>query len=925
MSSKDRDVEVPDDGRPPRDKTRRSKSERKERKERDRDRDGDHDRDKDRDKDRDRERRRHRSSRSSKSKLSEGSDTLSHTSSHRHRRRRDKEHDDHYRHHRHHRDRAASTSDLASSDMARTSTAATSILSDRISMPYPSFSKAHSKEAIISRDSLAVPQAKSGESSDSGEKTDGPPSPPETSLDADKKAEDVVKEEIPEAIPEDEPEKEEPSAEKALEEETPKAEEQTPEDPKFETPKIGTPTIRTPTEEVPADEGGLDRPKSRTSNLSRSASRNDERSRVSRRSASSSQATYIKSSAIRSRDKLRSESRASSSSPLSGKRTSSTRSLKRPEADEGGSSPSSAQDSSPKTPTQTPFPRVYPEAKPETPSVIDVEDIDSNLHSKTATPASGFAAPPPPPPPPPPALDIQDVPRVDYLLQNGGLAYPAPKNFLSVLPRQNGTRPSNPPLTGAETLFAPFFNLLEQYNTVINKHGSVAVATGHRSVARRLLDRLENVFSRDLPPNGCSCIMCDNSHEIHQGLNWGDVLEWVSGRIELPQWPPFDLAEIGSKAAEISADVPPRPASPVKLDPDIAEEFREHYLRQSKKVRSAVDRWLSKTGETPVPPPQEVDDETLSFAILTNLDSEDRPYFNALMSGSRELRPSNRAPTPIHRPRTDFLIKTGLALQRLYRLSQVPRDAESATYLIKNPHTHDLLVALSNINNSEWEILISGRFDGFLWSGADDDVPHTESRGPTPASQYYHTRTLSPGPRVPSAYGSRTTTPFSGVYSRGATPASFVSLASSGVPGSRQPVSNDEEMEMAAIAEIEREIYKGMETLEDAFEKLHCRAETVRTALRQRGAGLMQNLQNRRRIDVLSVPSSGNSQSSGYERPSWAVGSEYDQGSDDEWAFDDADIMPDDSASNISSSRHRRPKRRTERRTPAPIDEEDED
>lgn len=927
MSSKDRDVEVADADRSPREKPRRSKSERKDRKER-KERDRDHDRE--RDKDYDRERRRHRTSRSSRSKLSEGgSDTISHSSSRRHRHRRDRDRDDH--HHHNHRDRAASTSDLASSDMARTSTAATSILSERISMPYPVFSKAHSKEAIVSRDSLAIPRypspspspspspepAEPGASGDAAvsegpespksrgsvDRTDSPPSPPRTDLDGDKRpGEGTVKD----VIPEEEPAQDEPLAEKAPE----------------ETPEAEAPNVGTPTEEIPAEDG-LYRSKSRSSALSRSASRNEERSRVSRRSASSSQATYIKSSAIRSRDKLRPESRTSSSSRPSAKRTSSTRSAKRPEVEEAESSPSSAQDSSPKTPTQTPFPSVYPETKSGTPSVIDVQDIGSNLHSKTATPASTFTAPPPPPPPP--GLDLQDVPRVDYLLQNGGLAYTAPKSFLSVLPRQNGTRPSNPPLAGADTLFAPFFNLLEQYNTVLSKQGSIAVATGHRSVARRLLDRLENVFSRDLPPNGCTCIMCDNSHEIHQGLNWGDVLEWVSGRIELPQWPPFDLAEIGTKAAETSADEPPRPASPVKLDPDIAEEFREHYLRQSKKVRSAVDRWLSNTGETPVPPPQEVDDETLSFAILTNLDAEDRPYFNAIMTGSKELRSSVRAPTPGHRPRTDFLIKTGLALQRLYRLPQVPRDAESATYLIKNSHTHDLLVALSNINNSEWEILISGRFDGFLWSGADDDTLHTpnpESRGPTPAGGYYHTRTMSPGPRASSVYSSRNTTPFS-VYSRGTTPASFVSLSSSGGPSGRQPVSNDEEMEMAIIAEIERDIYKGMEQLEDAFEKLHHRAELVRTALRQRGAGLMQNLQNRRRIDILSGPSSGNSQKSGYERPPWAE-SDRDPGSDDDWACDDGDIMPDDSASNISSSRHRRPKRRTERRTPAPIDEEDE-
>lgn len=169
--------------------------------------------------------------------------------------------------------------------------------------------------------------------------------------------------------------------------------------------------------------------------------------------------------------------------------------------------------------------------------------------------------------------------------------------------------------------------------------------------------------------------------------------------------------------------------------------------------------------------------------------------------------------------------------------------------------------------------------------------------------------------------GSRTNTPFS-PYSRNTTPASFISLSSTG-GGSRPPVSNDEEMEMAAIAEIEREIYQGMEALEDAFEKLHHQAETVRTALRQRGAGLMQNLQSRRRIDVLSVPGSGNSQNSGYERPSWA-GSDAENASDDDWQMEEYDLYPDDSASNISSSRHRRPKRRVERRTPAPIEEEEE-
>lgn len=759
---------------------------------------------------------------------------------------------------------------------------------DRTSVPYPSFSKAHSKEAVKSRDSLTVPRQgdpltpkptdvgaddidKGRRKSDdavrrtASKRSSRPPSPPDTDLFADKHR----------------------------------------------------------VEEPEAGERLAERPKSRLSGLSRAASRHDERSKVSSKTTASSQATYIKAS---SREKVRPDSRTSNSSRHSARRSPSTRTAKKPEPIDVESSPSSAQDSSPKTPTQTAqFPtNLYSDEKPE-PSALGIDDDGSNLHSKTATPASCMAPPPPPPPPMP--TDVPEVPRVDYLLQNGGLAYPIPKSFLSVIPRQNGTRPSNPPLAGADVLFAPFHNMLDNYKTVLNKHGSVAVATGHRSVARRLLDRLENVFSRDLPDRGCTCVMCDRTHEIHRGLTWGDVLEWVSGRNDLPQWPPFDLAEIGTKAAEISAEAPPRPASPVQLDPDIAEEFRDHYLRQSKKVRSAVDKWLSSTGETPVPPPSDVDDETLTFAILTSLDQEDRPYFNALLAGSRELKPATRAPTPMHRQRNDLLIKTGLSLQRLYRLSTVPRDAEAAMYLIKNPHTHDLLVTLSDINNSEWEILTSGRFDGFLWSGADNDdltTPGADSRAPTPSS-YFHTRsTASPGPsRTFSAMSSRNQTPFS-MYSRGTTPASFISAASSGIPVGRQPVSNDEEMEMQAIAEIEREIYKGMESLEDAFEKLHLQAEVVRTALRQRGTALMQNLQSRRRIDVLQTPGSGNSQSSGYERPSWATEGEGETGDEDEWCFDEFELAPDDSASNISSSRHRRPKRRTERRTPAPIEEVDE-
>lgn len=57
-----------------------------------------------------------------------------------------------------------------------------------------------------------------------------------------------------------------------------------------------------------------------------------------------------------------------------------------------------------------------------------------------------------------------------------------------------------------EKLLGVFCSLLDQFETVLDKNGTVAVATGYHSIARKLLDRLENV-----------------------ARGWGDVLEWVGG------------------------------------------------------------------------------------------------------------------------------------------------------------------------------------------------------------------------------------------------------------------------------------------------------------------------------------------------------------------------------------------------------------
>ncbi|KAK6580706.1 hypothetical protein PZA11_006942 [Diplocarpon coronariae] len=804
-------------------------------------------------------------------------------------------------------------------------TASASAATSRSSLPYPSFNKTYSKEAVNSRDDVRLPAAKqtspyTPESTDLG--LDGKGGAKSSENIAPSKPGNISKDGRPPSPPETEFSQQRRSASSRM-------------------------------SKVPEDVEDECRPGSSTSWFGKMAGKEQikettTRSKVSMKSKSSQASTAIKSPRmkggastehLRVRDSGIGSGVDSNITSVAPKRDQAKResggSSKRPPVLDTDSSPDSAHDSSPETPTQTPQfpPPAAASIKPMSSPFIHLEGQD--------TVSSAYESPQPPPPPPAPNVPI-NVPRVDYLMQNGGLPRPVPKTLLAAGPplhtQQSGSRQATPIPSEIERIFGPFYGILDQYEAVLNKNGSMAVATGYRSVARRLLDRLENVFNRDLSSEGCICVMCRHpdlaTHEGSRGLGWGEVLEWVSGRRELPVWPAFDFATLGVRAGEdlpsglgISGEGgPERPRSPVKMDPDIDEQFREHYLQQTKKTKHAVDKWLSSCPQTAATPPQEVDDETLSFAILTHLDHHDRPIFNALVSGLTALQPVSRAPQS--KPRSEFMVKTVHSIQRLYRLPNPPRDPEAAIYLLKHPSLHNLLATLSSINPSEWEILTSGRFDGFLWSGADDSTnPH--SRGPTPSNGIPFRGPISPATR--QANPSRNNTPFSptrgqtfssigGSQSRGPTPLAHL----------RQPVSNDEETEIAVLAEVEREIYLSMEALEDAFEGLHRKAEMVRRALRERGAGLSISLQSRQPApDIINASTPGFPPSGlgpGYERQNWGDGSEILSESD--WEPESelmSELAPDDSASNISSSRHRRPKRRNERRTPALVEEEDEE
>lgn len=480
-------------------------------------------------------------------------------------------------------------------------------------------------------------------------------------------------------------------------------------------------------------------------------------------------------------------------------------------------------------------------------------------------------------PPPPPPLDVPAItPKVDYLLQHGGLGSPVARNLLLAgEPPNMSQQLTRPGLVGPK-LFEPFTGLLDEYGQVLTKNGSLAVATGYRSVARRLLDRLEAVFSRDISSEACGCFMCcEEEHLEEGGVSWGEILELVSGREDLPSWPPF---YIGSDLPHVPSGGRHTPMQ--KLDIDVPKEYRDHYIAQSKKTKDAVDKWLSRQPHQSNGPPNDVDDETLAFAMLTYLEDERRELFRDLLEMPK-TPPAPKKESPRPRERPQIIVRDGLALQRLYRLARPPRDPETAIYLVNNPQMHHVLATLAAISDDEWDILTSGRFDGFLRSGAEDDDFNTPPS--RPASRFANGRSSRSSMRS--------------------------STASFGAP-----ISVDEETEIEALAEIERDIFFGMEALEDAFEALHCKAEAVRRAVRERGAGLTASRARRGGftggVEILS----------GTPR----LGADEDTMTDD--GIDDmASIAPSDSASNISSSRRRRPKRRTERRTPAPVEEEDEE
>ncbi|KAL2058583.1 hypothetical protein ABVK25_001311 [Lepraria finkii] len=365
----------------------------------------------------------------------------------------------------------------------------TSPLGSNTSLPYPSFSRAHSKEAVGSRDNVANPRLSYytpdptdlDKEKDQGngngiQNTTGvaPPSPPETTVDQDIEVEKAR----------------EKSKVKKTTVECPHDSDS---DPEEEKPKVEKIKVRKTRAEIPRDEGSeVQKPRARKSDVEK---RRREKPKATTVRVERKPSDLQKAAEYLGRKLRRASSEASEKPKDPPPQTPKSRTSMREAGKDDDKSTLSARRSKPGTPSKpsTP-PKVRPKqatvedstssiARGCKPAISDLSSLPKSETTNTSTtdsgaterpvtlhadrnsspatdpdssprtptlaepqfPSSGKATPfsalgehdhsgaftgSPLPPPPPPLPEVP-MPKVDYLMQHGGLPNPVPKSLLS--------------------------------------------------------------------------------------------------------------------------------------------------------------------------------------------------------------------------------------------------------------------------------------------------------------------------------------------------------------------------------------------------------------------------------------------------------------------------------------------------------------
>jgi serine/threonine protein kinase len=250
---------------------------------------------------------------------------------------------------------------------------------------------------------------------------------------------------------------------------------------------------------------------------------------------------------------------------------------------------------------------------------------------------------------------------------------------------------------GTEEFVRSFSQLVAPNSkTAVDSVNSLALV-GSRPVGSNLFNRVEDAFPHMI---SCPCMFCFDqlhSEELLRKVTWDDLFVLVF-QTKLPPWPPSkDLSalDLGSLSCQLD--------DPCQI---FESEVRKGHHRRLRQIKAQVQSWLSELPAV-VLANEDIDDETLMFVLLTQLEQPQRPVFYALLWGLDKI-PTPRTQKPEGGP-PQYLAKAGLALKRLYRkqLPSVPRDPLVVMYLIRHPHMHRLLATLAAVQEEGWEKLLA--------------------------------------------------------------------------------------------------------------------------------------------------------------------------------------------------------------------------
>ena len=439
-------------------------------------------------------------------------------------------------------------------------------------------------------------------------------------------------------------------------------------------------------------------------------------------------------------------------------------------------------------------------------------------------------------------------------------------------------------------IFGNLTFLLDSYQAILSSGGSVAVGTGYHPVARRLLERVETLFARDLG--------------VGTAGGWAQVLEYLRGGRQKPSLCVLPVRGLLAKRdapdtvinatnqnhnpanpSPDHADGPQRQpplANTITITPATTRELAESVVAtvKVKPAMTKVEQWLEEVEQ--VLRASHLDDDH-DDGNRSNDKANDKESQAAAAKASEEeednvvceiiegILKSNTEEGQIKHFRryledAALVSSTRLALTRLYP-DHPPESITPpivALFLLLHPELHPLLHALANVTSQELELIHSGRFDALL-------------------------------------------------------------------DGASNVVQRDEDEELRVIAALDRRLWTVLEALEDEIEELHTRALVVRRALKSRKECIV----SRRRPSAASGPSPSPPSRSTSPTPTLVLPQpptskddktaaaaamtasrsqqQQQQEDDDDWAENvptlHLPIMPDDSASNISMHRRRRQER----------------